>query len=83
MHLNQAKFLMSCSKLNQMPTDNGFEIALVGRSNAGKSSTLNLLTHQKRLAFTSKTPGRTQLINIFSIVLSDINKRNYTHWTLD
>ena len=67
MHLNQARFIMSCTKLAQMPADIGSEIALVGRSNAGKSSTLNLLTQQKKLAFTSKTPGRTQQINIFTL----------------
>lgn len=67
MHLNQAKFIMSCTALAQMPTDSGKEIAFVGRSNAGKSSTLNLLTQQKKLAFTSKTPGRTQQINIFNL----------------
>jgi GTP-binding protein len=67
MHLNQAKFLMSCSLLNQMPADQGQEIAFVGRSNAGKSSTLNLLTQKNKLAFTSKTPGRTQEINVFKI----------------
>jgi len=58
---------MSCTKLSQMPADTGNEIAFVGRSNAGKSSTLNLITGRKKLAFTSKTPGRTQQINIFSI----------------
>lgn len=66
MHLNQAKFLMSCSLLTQMPADQGQEVAFVGRSNAGKSSTLNLLT-QSKLAFTSKTPGRTQTINVFKV----------------
>lgn len=67
MHLNQAKFMMSCTSLPQMPQDSGYEIAFVGRSNAGKSSTLNLLTQQKKLAFTSKTPGRTQQINFFTL----------------
>ena len=67
MHLNQARFSMSCNAVAQMPADLGIEIAFVGRSNAGKSSTLNLLTQQKKLAFTSKTPGRTQQINVFKL----------------
>lgn len=63
----QAKFLTSAAKINQLPDDEGFEIAFAGRSNAGKSSALNCLTTQKNLAKTSKTPGRTQLINLFEI----------------
>ncbi|MCM2678285.1 ribosome biogenesis GTP-binding protein YihA/YsxC [Echinimonas agarilytica] len=50
-----------------MPEDEGIEIAFAGRSNAGKSSALNALTRQKRLAKTSSTPGRTQLINVFNV----------------
>mgnify|MGYP001942513567 CR=1 FL=1 len=50
-----------------MPSDGGIEVAFAGRSNAGKSSALNTLTHQKSLARTSKTPGRTQLINVFEV----------------
>ena len=50
-----------------MPEDEGVEIAFAGRSNAGKSSALNRLTNQKSLAKTSKTPGRTQLINLFKV----------------
>ncbi|MGB0898101.1 MAG: ribosome biogenesis GTP-binding protein YihA/YsxC, partial [Psychrobium sp.] len=50
-----------------MPADVGYEIAFAGRSNAGKSSALNTITRQKNLARTSKTPGRTQLINIFGL----------------
>lgn len=63
----KAKFLTSAAKLNQLPADIGFEVAFAGRSNAGKSSALNTLTHQKSLARTSKTPGRTQLINLFEL----------------
>lgn len=63
----QVKFLTSAAKVNQLPEDTGFEVAFAGRSNAGKSSALNTLTEQKQLARTSKTPGRTQLINLFSI----------------
>ncbi len=63
----KAKFLTSAAKLNQLPADIGFEVAFAGRSNAGKSSALNTLTAQKSLARTSKTPGRTQLINLFEL----------------
>lgn len=63
----KATFLTSAPKLKQLPPDLGFEVAFAGRSNAGKSSALNCLTNQKSLARTSKTPGRTQLMNVFSI----------------
>ena len=64
---HQAKFLVSAAKLSQCPMDAGMEVAFAGRSNAGKSSALNALCQQKSLARTSKTPGRTQLLNFFSI----------------
>jgi GTP-binding protein len=71
MHQNllfrQACFLKSAAKLSQCPEDKGREVAFAGRSNAGKSSALNTLTQQTKLARTSKTPGRTQLINFFSL----------------
>lgn len=67
MNFQQAKFSLGAAKLNQLPPDAGGEVAFVGRSNAGKSSALNTLTGQKNLARTSKTPGRTQQINVFSI----------------
>lgn len=63
----QAHFLISAQRLAQCPADEGFEVAFAGRSNAGKSSALNALTNQKKLARTSKTPGRTQLINFFAL----------------
>lgn len=63
----QASFLQSASTTNTLPPELGFEVAFAGRSNAGKSSTLNKLCQQKSLARTSKTPGRTQLINFFSL----------------
>lgn len=63
----KAYFLQSCAKTSQLPPDAGTEIAFIGRSNCGKSSTINSLTEQNSLARTSKTPGRTQLINIFAI----------------
>jgi len=63
----QVKFLTSAARVSQLPADVGFEVAFAGRSNAGKSSALNCLTGKRQLARTSKTPGRTQLINLFSI----------------
>ena len=64
---NSARFLISAAKINQCPADTGREVAFAGRSNAGKSSAINTLTQQTQLARTSKTPGRTQLINFFSL----------------
>ncbi|MCV6588484.1 MAG: ribosome biogenesis GTP-binding protein YihA/YsxC [Marinobacterium sp.] len=66
-HYNQARFNKSASKLHQCPPDVGAEVAFAGRSNAGKSSAINTLTNQTKLARTSKTPGRTQLINFFDL----------------
>jgi len=64
---NAAQFLKSAPSLKQCPPDTGCEVAFAGRSNAGKSSAINVLTQQKKLARTSKTPGRTQLINFFTL----------------
>ena len=64
--LNRAHFHTSVAHLRDLPYSRA-EIAFAGRSNAGKSSALNLLTRIKRLAYTSKTPGRTQLINFFEL----------------
>ncbi len=72
-HLNmkhpytRASFLTSASKAAQFPDGGGIEVAFAGRSNAGKSSAINTLCQQTGLARISKTPGRTQLINFFSI----------------
>lgn len=66
-HFNQAKFLISAVKLGGCPTEIVAEVAFIGRSNSGKSSAINALTNQKGLAKTSKTPGRTQLINFFAL----------------
>ncbi len=63
----QATFLQSAAKVEQLPKAEGFEVAFAGRSNAGKSSALNCLTGINQLARTSKTPGRTQLINLFGL----------------
>ncbi|MBL4794250.1 MAG: YihA family ribosome biogenesis GTP-binding protein [Pseudomonadales bacterium] len=65
--LHCATFAISAAKADQCPADTGFEVAFAGRSNAGKSSAINVLTQQKQLARTSKTPGRTQLLNFFSL----------------
>ena len=62
-----ARFLTTASQLQQLPQTELPEIAFVGRSNAGKSTAINMLTQQKRLAFASKTPGRTQHINLFEL----------------
>lgn len=63
----QTSFLTSAPDITALPPDTGIEVAFAGRSNAGKSSALNTLTRQNSLARTSKTPGRTQLINTFRL----------------
>jgi GTP-binding protein len=65
--LHGARFLTTASRLEQLPGAELPEIAFVGRSNAGKSSAINRLTQQRRLAFASRTPGRTQHINLFEL----------------
>ncbi|MBK0394682.1 ribosome biogenesis GTP-binding protein YihA/YsxC [Ramlibacter algicola] len=65
--LHTARFLTTAPKLEFLPPHEFPEIAFVGRSNAGKSTCINTLTQQKRLAFASKTPGRTQSINLFTL----------------
>ncbi|MGI1670608.1 MAG: ribosome biogenesis GTP-binding protein YihA/YsxC [Neptuniibacter sp.] len=71
-HFNSARFNKSAAKLHQCPADSGAEVAFAGRSNAGKSSAINTLTRNHKLARTSKTPGRTQLINFFDLNIEDI-----------
>lgn len=63
----QAHFLTSANRPDQLPADSGAEVAFAGRSNAGKSSALNAICDQHGLARTSKTPGRTQLLNVFPV----------------
>lgn len=67
LNFQQATFLTSAPDIRALPADEGIEVAFAGRSNAGKSSALNTLTRQNSLARTSKTPGRTQLINVFQM----------------
>ncbi len=67
-----ARYVISAHQLKQLPDDQGIEVAIAGRSNAGKSSAINTFTDQKSLARTSKTPGRTQQIVIFEL---DENRR--------
>lgn len=66
-HYSHAKFVLSAPDIRHLGADQGVEVAFAGRSNAGKSSALNRITRQKGLARTSKTPGRTQLINVFEL----------------
>jgi GTP-binding protein len=65
--LQGAQFLLAAHRIDQLPADEGAEVAFAGRSNAGKSSALNALTAQKSLARTSKTPGRTQQLVVFTL----------------
>ena len=65
--MHTARFLTTAAQLQQLPPVTVPEIAFVGRSNAGKSTSINTLTQQKQLAFASKKPGRTQHINLFSL----------------
>mgnify|MGYP001499065148 CR=1 FL=1 len=62
-----AEFYISAHNLRDLPPPSGIEVAFAGRSNAGKSSALNTLANHNRLAYVSKQPGRTQLINFFSL----------------
>ena len=64
---SNAKFVTSAHQPRQFMPDTGIEVAFAGRSNAGKSSAINCITNRKNLARTSKTPGRTQLINFFDV----------------
>jgi GTP-binding protein len=63
----QACFIKSADALDQFPPDTGVEVAVAGRSNAGKSSAINVIVNRRQFARTSKTPGRTQLVNFFSL----------------
>ena len=65
--LHNIEFVTTVADTRMLPPARGAEVAFVGRSNAGKSSALNALAHRKRIAFVSKTPGRTQHINFFRV----------------
>ncbi len=62
-----AGFIKSANALEQFPADTGIEVAVAGRSNAGKSSAINIIVNRRQFARTSKTPGRTRLVNFFSL----------------
>lgn len=62
-----ARFIKSANKRDQFPEDAGVEVAVAGRSNAGKSSAINVIVNRRQFARTSKTPGRTRLVNFFSL----------------
>jgi len=63
----EASFIKSANALDQFVADEGVEVAVAGRSNAGKSSAINVIVNRRQFARTSKTPGRTQLVNFFSL----------------
>ena len=67
--LQSARFFTTAAQFDQLPASDWPEVAFVGRSNAGKSTAINVLCGQRRLAFSSKTPGRTQHINLFNVGL--------------
>lgn len=75
--ITQAKFLISASTVKEAPNLALTEIAFLGRSNVGKSSLINALTHQKNLAKSSSTPGKTKLINFFEVSCKDENKEKF------
>ena len=91
-YFQQARFVTSAFELSQLLPDTGAEVAFAGRSNAGKSSAINCLTRQKNLCKTSKTPGRTQLINFFEVAedrrlvdlpgygFAKVSKQMRNHW---
>jgi GTP-binding protein len=70
--LHQARFFTTVNELHTLPQNTLPEVAFAGRSNSGKSSAINVLCNQKRLAFASKTPGRTQHINYFGVYAKDV-----------
>ena len=76
LNFSQTKFFTTVAKLVDVPKNSLAEIAFAGRSNAGKSSAINTLTNQTRLAYVSKTPGRTQNLNYFVIPENNQNTKN-------
>ena len=70
-HYPEAAFIKSANALAQFVADEGSEVAFAGRSNAGKSSAINIIVNRRQFARTSKTPGRTQLVNFFALTSSE------------
>jgi GTP-binding protein len=81
--LQQTYFETTVAKLDQLPRRPFPEVAFIGRSNAGKSTAINLITQQTRLAFASKTPGRTQHLNFFAVPRSSKEKENVFGYLVD
>lgn len=79
----QARFFVTVNHLHDLPNTHVPEIAFAGRSNAGKSSAINVLCNQKSLAFASRTPGRTQHINFFSIGGARVNQHRHDPINVD
>ena len=75
--IKSAQFIKSAALVSQLPDSNLPEFAFLGRSNVGKSSLLNILTNQKKLAKSSKTPGRTRLLNYFELTLKSKQNEKY------
>ena len=82
MPIHQAKYLISSALVTQCPAPDRPEYAFIGRSNVGKSSLINLITGQKNLAKTSATPGKTQLINHFTVSSGKSGKSKKYDWYL-
>lgn len=82
MPIHQAQYLISSAEVGQCPPPDRPEYAFIGRSNVGKSSLINLLTGQKNLAKTSATPGKTQLINHFTVSSSRLPQSKKNQWYL-
>jgi len=80
--LHRTVFAVSAARLDQLPPPTVAEVCFVGRSNSGKSSAINTLTNQRRLAFSSKTPGRTRLINMFGIP-DPMDKKSWLGFLVD
>ncbi|UOF93628.1 MAG: YihA family ribosome biogenesis GTP-binding protein [Bordetella sp.] len=81
--LNRAFFLKSAACLKQLPSTGFPEICFIGKSNSGKSTAINSLTNKHSLAFSSKTPGCTKLINLFDLTIKSQNSKNFQGYLVD